>query len=45
MNDKLDVNDVINALLEQISTQAKDIAILKASLAANIKNLDADKKD
>lgn len=34
MNEQLDVNDLVNGLLEQIGAQAKEIAILKAHLAA-----------
>lgn len=33
MNSQLDANDLVNALLEQIGSQAKEIAILKAHLA------------
>jgi cell division septum initiation protein DivIVA len=43
MDDKLDINDVINGLLEQIASQARDIAVLKASIIAATKSADTGK--
>lgn len=37
---KIDANDVINALLEQISTQSKDIAMLKVQIGHLMKEAD-----
>lgn len=45
MNSQLDANDLVNALLEQIGNQAKEIAILKAHLAQAVQGTEVQADD
>lgn len=39
MSDQIDVNDLVNGLLDQISTQARELAVLRVQLTLANKQL------